>query len=135
MDCKPVQLIFSNPKSKPSARIEQWNLRLQGYRFEVIHTKGSQNPSDFLSRHTTLKEPKREERMAEDYVNYLAVHALPKAMTMKQFARIKEELTVNAESNLILRGSRIVIPASLQQRAIDIAHEGHQGMVKTKKLL
>ena len=106
--------------------------------------------------------------MAEDYVNYLAVHAVPKAMTMselqeatkadptlcdlmtviqsrkwqetqseeiKQFARIKEELTVNAESNLILRGSQIVIPASLQQRAIDIAHEGHQGMVKTKKLL
>ena len=42
---------------------------------------------------------------------------------------------MNAESNLILCGSRIVIPTSLQQRAIDIAHEGHQGMVKTKKLL
>ena len=27
-DCKPVQLIFSNPKSKPPARIERWNLRL-----------------------------------------------------------------------------------------------------------
>ena len=167
-DCKPVQLIFDNPKSKPPARIERWNLRLQGYNFQVVHTKGSQSPSDFLSRHTTLKEPKREERMAEDYVNHLAIHAVPKAMTMtelqeatktdptlcelmtviqtrkwhetksqaiKQFARIKEELTVNAESNLILRGNRIVIPAALRQRAIDIAHEGHQGVVKTKRLL
>ncbi len=48
-DCKPVQLIFSNPKSKPPPRIERWNLRLQGYDFEVVHTEGSQNPSDFLS--------------------------------------------------------------------------------------
>ena len=51
-DCKPVQLIFSNPKSKPPPHIECWNLRLQGYDFEVVHTEGSQNPSDFLSRHS-----------------------------------------------------------------------------------
>ena len=40
-DCKPVQLIFSNPKSKPPPCIERWNLRLQGYDFEVVHTEGS----------------------------------------------------------------------------------------------
>ena len=167
-DCKPVQLILNNPMSKPPARIERWNLRLQGYNFHVIHTKGSQNPSDFLSRHTTLKEPKCLATMAEDYINLLSLHAVPKAMTLeelqeatqadptlsslmkvirsqkwyevenedlKAFIRVKDELTVNAESNLILRGSRIVIPASLQQKAIDIAHEGHQGIAKTKKLL
>ena len=27
-DCKPVQLIFSNPKSKPPSHIERWNLWL-----------------------------------------------------------------------------------------------------------
>ena len=35
----------------------------------------------------------------------------------------------------MLRGSRIVIPKALQDRAISIAHEGHQGLVKTKQLL
>jgi len=50
-DCKPIKLIFSNPKSTPPARIKHWNLRLQGYDFEVIHTSGSENPSDYLSRH------------------------------------------------------------------------------------
>ena len=30
-DCKPVQLILDNPQLKPPARIERWNLRLQGY--------------------------------------------------------------------------------------------------------
>ena len=34
-----------------------------------------------------------------------------------------------------MRGSRIVIPSSLQNRAISIAHEGHQGLVKTKQLI
>ena len=29
-DCKPVQMIFGNPKSKPPACIERWNLRLLG---------------------------------------------------------------------------------------------------------
>ena len=52
-DCKPIQLILDNPKSKPPARIERWNLRLQGYDFDVMHTKGVSNPSEFLSRYRT----------------------------------------------------------------------------------
>jgi len=31
-DCKPVELISNNSKLKPSACIEHWNLRLQGYK-------------------------------------------------------------------------------------------------------
>ncbi len=42
---------------------------------------------------------------------------------------------MNFDSNLVLCGQRVLIPTSLQQRAVEIAHEGHQGMVKTKKLL
>ena len=52
-----------------------------------------------------------------------------------QFKKIKDELTVNDEANIILLDSRTVMPASLQDRAIALAHEGHQGLVKTKKLL
>ena len=36
---------------------------------------------------------------------------------------------------MILRGNHIVLPTSLQNRAMVLAHEGHQGIVKTKKLL
>ena len=172
-DCKPVQLIYGNAKSKPPARIERWNLRLQGYNFSIVHTKGTENPSDFLSRHTSLMEPKREEKMAEDYVNFISLHAIPRAMTLAelqeatradvtlqhlmgvicsgrwddpvadgvdkaqftQFAHVRDELSVNSDSNLVLRGCRIVIPTSLQQRAVELAHEGHQGLVKTKRLV
>ena len=51
-----------------------------------------------------------------------------------QFHKIRQELTVT-DSNIILRDTRIVLPNSLRTRAINIAHEGHQGLVKTKKLL
>ena len=53
---------------------------------------------------------------------------------VKPFKNIKDELTVTS-NGLILRGSRIVIPESLQQRAIDLAHETHPGLSKTKALL
>ena len=51
------------------------------------------------------------------------------------FCRVKDDLTVTDQSNVILRGSRIVVPKKLRERAISIAHEGHQGLVKTKQLL
>ena len=52
---------------------------------------------------------------------------------LKQFRKVSSELT-NA-SDVVLRGTRIVIPTTLQDRVIQLAHEGHQGIVKTKALL
>ncbi|CAB4030550.1 PREDICTED: uncharacterized protein K02A2.6-like [Paramuricea clavata] len=53
---------------------------------------------------------------------------------VQSFKSIKDELTVTSHG-VILRGTRIVIPKSLQQRAIDIAHEAHLGVEKTKSLV
>ena len=54
---------------------------------------------------------------------------------LQLFSRIKDELTVSQDADVILLGNHIVMPDSLHQRAISIAHESHQGLVKTKKLL
>ena len=35
----------------------------------------------------------------------------------------------------MLSGNRIVIPEVLQNRVVELAHEGHQGVVKTRSLL
>ena len=48
---------------------------------------------------------------------------------------VRHELSVVSSGDIILRDHRIVIPRTLRQRIIDIAHEGHQGTVKTKQLL
>ena len=176
-DCKPIQMILSNPNSRPPARIERWYLRLQPYDLDVIYKNGNENPSDYLSRHIGNDTKKRnaDKTPAEEYVNILAHHVIPKAMTMQEiqdatladktlqmlidiieknswnklnaisttskgvntdelklFAKIRDELTVNASKNIILRGSRLIVPQTLRARAISIAHEGHQGLVKTK---
>ena len=53
----------------------------------------------------------------------------------KVMEKVKHELTLSTTHGIILKGTRIVMPTTLQQRVIDLSHEGHQGIVKTKKLL
>lgn len=45
-DCKPIEMILGNPKSKPPTRIERWNLRIQDFNFDIVYMKGNDNPSD-----------------------------------------------------------------------------------------
>ena len=49
--------------------------------------------------------------------------------------QIRNELGTTSNRDIVLRGSRIVMHQSLRTEAIDLAHEGHQGLVKSKKLL
>ena len=53
----------------------------------------------------------------------------------KNIKLIKDKLSINSDENVLLRGTRLVIPKALQKRIVYIAHEGHQGMVKTKQLI
>ncbi len=53
---------------------------------------------------------------------------------VKSFLPVKEELSIGT-SNIILSGSRIVIPESLQKKAVVLAHVSHQGPEKPKALL
>ena len=54
---------------------------------------------------------------------------------LKAFHKIRRELTIPTKNDTILRGSRIVMPASLRHHALQLTHEGHQGLIKTKQLL
>ena len=162
-DHKPLEVIYGNRNSKTSARIERWVLRLQPYTFTVQYKSGKNNPADYLSRHPTLTSSKQEE-MTEDYINLIARCSVPKTLTLeevetatnadktlrglraaiklnkwhydtvKPFKTVKDELTVTRRG-VVLRGSRIVLPQSLQQRAINIAHAVHLGVSKTKALI
>ena len=64
-------------------------------------------------------------------------HALPESnsKSLQAFKNVKDELTVNDQKNLIFRGSQLVIPATLQNRVVSVAHEGHQGIAKTKAFI
>lgn len=106
----------------------------------------------------------KHSQLAEEYVRYLIDNAVPKTMTLNEitdstqkdsdlqtvikqeeyesntldtFSRLRYELTVVPVNDLeiILHDNRIVIPKDLQMRVIDLAHEGHRGIVRTKQLL
>lgn len=49
---------------------------------------------------------------------------------MKLFTKLKHELTLKEKSNVILHTTRLVMPSFLRKKSIEIAHEGHQGLVK-----
>ncbi|KAJ1187360.1 hypothetical protein NDU88_004136 [Pleurodeles waltl] len=49
---------------------------------------------------------------------------------LEGFGNVKEELSV--DGGVLLRGSRLVVPARLREKIMDLGHEGHQGMSKTK---
>ena len=168
-DHRALEAIFNNPRSNPPARIQRWMLRLQLYNFRVIYQKGLLNEADYLSRHptSTTQTTPDEEQIAEEHVNFIINHAIPKHMTIEEvkeatardpvLTRVKQsmqsgrwddqdpelkpykqcvdELTLNKSEDILLKGTRLVIPAELQERATALGHLGHQGLEKTKSLL
>ena len=53
---------------------------------------------------------------------------------LRCYHNIRDELSV-VDDTIVLRGTRICIPEALQKRTIELAHQGHQGVTKTKGLL
>ena len=100
--------------------------------------------------------------MAEEYVRMVAISATPSAMTTREIERASaedEELTevckcwktgdwscapssynllrdeITVVRRLVMRGMRIVVTFSLHERVLELSHEGHRGIVKTKDRL
>ena len=160
-DHKPLESLYSR-KSRPPARIERWVLRMQIFDYTIEYKPGSENIADSLSRLSCChsKEEGKTRNVAEEYVRFIAQTATPTAMTTREveehshrdaelsevrrcihegvwnnkecvkYIPVKEELCVIGK--VVLRGTRIVIPQSLRQQVLAIAHEGHVGIVATK---
>ena len=57
------------------------------------------------------------------------------AVALGPYKQVLTELTLAREGQVVLRGDRIIVPESLQPAVISAAHDGHQGIVRTKQLL
>ena len=51
--------------------------------------------------------------------------------SIKPFRLCADELTNNSSDDILLKNTRLVIPTTLQERATQLAHVGHQGIEKT----
>ncbi|KAK7104470.1 hypothetical protein V1264_019182 [Littorina saxatilis] len=90
-DHRPLEFIYSK-RSKPSARIERWVLRLQSYNFTVKYRPGKTNIADPLSR-LVDKEKRPTDTVAdlEDYIYLVTKEAVPKAMSMSEIDKESEK--------------------------------------------
>lgn len=161
-DHKALEVIFSS-NGKPCARIERWVLRLQSYKFKVIYKPGKNNIADPLSRLViTNNHPVCFDTNTEPYVNHIAATATPIAIKFgeinelsqidDEILAVKNGLTINHwnekakpfklfetelcfAGDVLLRGNRIVVPEKLRARTVELAHEGHPGIVVMKRRL
>ena len=87
-DHKPLETIFSRPRTSPSARIERWLLGMQPYSFNVTYRPGQDNPSDYLSRHPimTTSTSSRQQKIAEEYIQHISIESVPKSLTLAEIA-------------------------------------------------
>ena len=159
-DHQALKTIYG-PNSKPSARIERWVLRLQPFNYKGRYVTSRENIADVLSRLTKIPASKGYVQ-DEEYVREVTLKAVPVALRIEEIEEVSfqdEELKVVREAletghwskapkayelvshelacigQIVLRGTRIVVPRKLRRRVLDLAHEGHHGIVKTKERL
>ena len=130
-------------------------LRLQPYNIKVCCVASGDNIANALSRLTTIPASDKC-RYGDEHVQMVALKAVPAAVKIQEiesasagdeelqvvrnclvsgnwdrcprsFVMVRNELTFIGQ--VILRGMRIVIPKVLRHRVVQLAHEGHQGIV------
>ncbi|XP_050337769.1 uncharacterized protein K02A2.6-like [Bactrocera neohumeralis] len=161
-DQKPLETIFK-PTSKPPARIERWLLRLQSFKFKVIYRSGKENIADSLSRLWKLERAKSFGDNVEKSIFHIISNSTPTALTISEISEkgsrdeemieameyikcdswpsntinryfpFRHELTTVGD--IILRGTRVVIPTDLRAKVLELAHEGHPGESAMKRRL
>ncbi|XP_061395874.1 uncharacterized protein K02A2.6-like, partial [Musca vetustissima] len=161
-DHKPLEAIFK-PTSKPPARIERWVLRLQSFKFKIIYQAGKYNIADSLSRLCKIENSLSFDQQSESSICSIIEETIPKELSILEIVennRADPELMEAVENiknnswsstttnkffpfrhelctlgNILLRGTKIVIPLPLRARVLTLAHEGHPGETVMKRRL
>ncbi|XP_055590420.1 uncharacterized protein K02A2.6-like [Uranotaenia lowii] len=161
-DHKTLQYIYGGKYRdgrRACSRAESWALRLQPYDFEMKYIPGKSNISDIVSRlcptvdkefddnsehylcalgedleAITLDAIRREtetDSILKDVCTALKEGSWPTHLYQYQ-AFAKELGMING---ILVRDERIVLPQSLQIRALSIAHRGHPGIIAMRRNL
>lgn len=129
----------------------------------MTHIRGKDNTADVLSRLPVGRAQDKDTVKTEDFAYSVVTEAMPAALTPQQvetasaedptlqlvrqaaitgdwsrllgtsYKAVKDELWLVGQ--VVMRENRVVMSESLWKKTITLAHEGHQGMVRTKASL
>lgn len=162
-DHKPLTTVLGPHSKPPSARIERWMLYMQQFKYNIRHIPGKENAADAISRLPVDSAADATVKQTEEYARTIVADAIPAALTPQQIEReserdptlqlvrhaitsgdwsklqgttykaVRDELWIMGQ--LVMRGKKVVMPEKLWNQTIQLAHDGHQGMVRTKSRL
>lgn len=133
-DNLPLVRILENSKSAPNTRVERYNES----NVDKVEEYVNLCIKNAVPKALTLREV--QETTSQDQTFQTIVEALTtkndklwKLLELLPYAKLKDEMVYSNE--VILRDHKIVLPSSMQNKAIELAHKGHLGITKTKQLL
>ena len=161
---KALEFILST-RSKPNARIERLVLRLQPCRYKVVYIASNKNIADSSSHlmHNKVNINISNFVSNNEYAKLIASYAIPLALITRavekatsndvELCHIRDCIVTGNWQNLaskvylpvryeltfvgyvILRGTQIVMPLSLREPVLKLAHEEHPGISMMKRRL
>jgi transposase InsO family protein len=158
-DNQALKFIFGQHKDltkRACNRAAMYALELQMFSYNVEHVPGKQNISDVLSRLVTkdqsvsinsiewpdescfaiTTEMIKKETLSDESIQ-LIIRAIEESdwsnPQLKSFRVFKEEIYL--WDGIVWKGDRIILPKSLRQNALQIAHLGHPGAISMKRML
>ena len=164
-DHKPLEVIYNSKTHNPPPRIQRWLMKLQPDVFTVKYEPGANNAADLLSRSPVESTKQERESVADEYISFVTMHSIPKAITYEEVVnktKSDEELqkvhasiksnrwdktdpnilpfyqqrhNLTTSKDIILKQNNLVVPHCLRTQILEIAHEGHQSVVKCKQHL
>ena len=102
---------------------------------EVVMLLDAQITDTCVTLHELQKETS-EDKTLQKVINFI-YNGWPRKSRVDQnmipFYNIRDELSVIEK--VLMRGERIVPPSSITQKLVELAHQGHQGITRTKQRL
>lgn len=159
-DHQPLREIFNEKKSTPvvTGRLQRWAIYLASYDYKIIYKKGSKlGNADALSRLPLSEENDIDHANINAFSEEVPIDLAqiasetrkdPILVEVRKYVCTQWPNTVNenikpyalkklmlaVESECIFYGTRIVIPAVLQQATLERLHDTHIGIVRMKSL-
>ncbi|XP_058448699.1 uncharacterized protein K02A2.6-like [Malaya genurostris] len=158
-DHEPLKVMFGSQR-KQCPRIERWALRLQSFRYKIVHVSGKANIADPLSRLPRFEECSTYDQNGESMLLTVLESATPSALRIEEIveatvqdselAAVKEALNtgrwmdklkhflpfraeLSTVNEIVMRNDRIVAPINLRKRIMKLAHIGHPGIERMKQ--